>query len=146
MGGTVGPESHLSFRGFRLHRTWTQPPTGELTHHIALPYFLGESNSSLIKYESQMFPQDLMQGSKIAIDLKPPAKDHWNIVLDPILPWILEDSRHQCEARLVAQAQEEGSKGAKTSQTEAPTHGEPPELQAGGSGKALPTKMVPNRE
>ena len=46
----------------------------------------------------------------------------------------------------MAQAQEERSKGAKASQTEAPTPGEPPELKAGGSGKALPTKMAPNRE
>ena len=37
-------------------------------------------------------------------------------------------------------------KGAKASQTEAPTPGEPPEPIAGGSGKALPTKMAPNRE
>ena len=46
----------------------------------------------------------------------------------------------------MAQAQEERSKGAKTSQTEAPTPGEPPELKAGGSGKALPTRTAPNRE
>ena len=46
----------------------------------------------------------------------------------------------------MAQAQEERSKGAKASQTEAPTPGEPPELEAGGSGKGLPTKMAPNRE
>ena len=37
-------------------------------------------------------------------------------------------------------------KGAKASQAEAPTPGEPPELQAGGGGKALPTKMAPDRE
>ena len=36
--------------------------------------------------------------------------------------------------------------GAKVSQTEAPTPGEPPELQVGGSGKVLPTKTAPNRE
>ena len=46
----------------------------------------------------------------------------------------------------MAQAQEEKLKGAKASQTEAPTSGEPPELEAGGSGKALLTKMAPNRE
>ena len=46
----------------------------------------------------------------------------------------------------MAQAQEERSKGAKTSQTEAPTPGEPPELEVGGSGKMFPTKMAPNRE
>ena len=146
MGGTGEPVSPLSFRGFRLHMTWTQPPGGELTHHISFPHFLGEGNMSLIDYESEKFPQDLMQGQKIAIDLKPPAKDNWNIALDPILPWILEDSQQQCEAKQAAQAQEESLKGAKASQTEAPTPGEPPELKVGGSGKALPTKMAPNRE
>ena len=146
MGGTGEPVSPLSFRGFRLHTTWTQSPGGELTHHISFPRFLGKGNSSLIDYKSEKFPQDLMQGQKIAIDLKPPAKDHWNIASDPILPWILEDSRQRCEAKQAAQAQEERSKRAKASQTEAPTPGEPPELEAGGSGKVLPTKMAPNRE
>ena len=46
----------------------------------------------------------------------------------------------------MAQAQEERSKGAKAIQTEAPTFGELPELEVGGSGKVLPTKMAPNRE
>ena len=32
------------------------------------------------------------------------------------------------------------------SQTEAPTPGESPQLEAGGSGKALLTKMVPDRK
>ena len=32
------------------------------------------------------------------------------------------------------------------SQTEAPTPGETPQLEAGGSGEALPTKMAPDRE
>ena len=59
---------------------------------------------------------------------------------------MLEDSWQQREAKRAAQAQEERSKGAKVSQTEAPTPGEPSELEAGGSGKALPTKMAPNRE
>ena len=93
MGGTGEPVSPLSFRGFRLHTTWTQPPGGELTHHISFPHFLGESNSCLINYESEKFPWDLMQGPKIAIDLKPPTEDNWNIASDLILPWILEDSR-----------------------------------------------------
>ena len=92
MGGTSQPVSPLSLRGFRPHTTWTQPPGGEMTHHISLPHFLGESNSSLIIYESEKFPQGLGQGQKIAIDLKAPAKDYWNIALDLILPWMLEDS------------------------------------------------------
>ena len=46
----------------------------------------------------------------------------------------------------MAQAQEEKSEGAKVSQTEVPTPGESPQHEVGGSGKALPTKMVPDRE
>ena len=143
MGGTGEPVSPLSIQGFRLHTTWTQPPGGELTHHISFPHFLGEGNLCLINYKSEKFPQDLMQGQKIAIDLKPPAKDHWNITSDLILPWILEDSRQQREAKRVAQAQEERSKGAKVSQKEAPTPEEPPELEVGGSGKVLPKRWLP---
>ena len=146
MGGMSEPVSPLSFRGFRLHMTWTQPPGGEMTHHISLPHFLGKSNSSLIEYESEKFPQGLMQGPKIAIDLKPPTKDHWNIALDLILPWMLEDSRQQCATKRAAQSQEVRLKGAMASQTGAPTPAEPPELKVGGSGKALLTKMAPNRE
>ena len=146
MGGTGEPVSPLSFQGFRLHTTWTQPPEGELTHHISFPHLLGESNSFLIKYKLEKFPQSLIQGQKIAIDLKSPAKDHWNIASDLVLPWILEDSWQRRKANRAAQAQEEKLKGAKTSQTEAPTPGEPSELETGGSGKVLPTKMAPDRE
>ena len=46
----------------------------------------------------------------------------------------------------MARAQEEKSEGAKVSQTEAPTPGESPQLEVGGSGKALLTKTVPDRE
>ena len=123
-----------------------QPPTGGLTHHIVLPRVLGENNGSLVKYELEKFPQALMQGLKIAIVLKPPAQDHWNIALDPILPWILVDSKSQCEAQQAAQAEEEVSKEAGMSQPEVPVHGEPPGIQIGGSDKSLPTKMVPDRE
>ena len=87
-----------------------------------------------------------MQGQKIAIDLKPPTKDPWNIASDLVLTLILEDSRQQCKAKRAARAQEEKSEGAKASQTEAPTPWESPQLEAGGSGKALPTKMAPDRE
>ena len=126
--------------------TWTQPPTGGLTHHIILPHVLGENNGSLVKYESEKFPQALMQSLKIAIVLKPPTQDHWNIALDPILPWILAESRSQREAQQAAQAEEEGLKEAGTSQPEVPTHGEPPGILIGGGGESLPMKTVPNRE
>ena len=70
------PVSPLSFRGFMLHTTWTQPPGGEMTHHISLPHFLGEGNSSLIVFESEKFPQGLRQGQKRALSLKPPSTNH----------------------------------------------------------------------
>ena len=117
-----------------------------MTHHISFPHFLGESNSSLIEYKSEKFPQGLVQGQKIAIDFKPPAKDYWNVASDLVLPLILEDSRQQCEAKWAARAQEEKSNRVKVYQTEVPTPGESPQLEAGGSGTALPTKTAPNRE
>ena len=93
MEGTGEPVSPFSFRGFRLHTVWTQHPRGEMSHHISFPHFLGESNLSLLEYESEKFPQGLRQGQKIALGLKSPTKDHWNIASDLILPLVLEDSR-----------------------------------------------------
>ena len=126
--------------------SWMQSPTRGLTHHIALPCVLGETNASLVEYESEKFPQNLVQGLKIAVVLKPPAKDHWNIALDLIPPWILMDSQSRHEAQRAAQAEGEVSKEAGMSQPVVPAHGEPPGIQIGGSGKLLPMKMVPNRE
>ena len=93
MEDTGEPMSPLSFRGFRLHTIWTQQPGGELAHHIPFPHFLGESSSSQLEYESEKFPQSLRQGQKIALSLKPPSKDHWNIALDLVLPLTLDASR-----------------------------------------------------
>ena len=146
VGDTGEPVSPLSFQGFRLHMTWTQLPGGEQSHHISFPHFLGEDYSPLINYESERFPQDLMQGQKIEIDLQPPAKDHWNIVSDRVLPCVLEDSLQQHEAKLATQAQETRLVGTTVCPTEAPTLEEPPRLEALGSEKELPTRMAPSRE
>ena len=140
------PMSSLSFRGFRLHTIWTQQPGGELAHHITFPCFLGESSSSLLKYESEKFPQGLRQGQKGVLSLKPPSTDHWNIASDLILPLTLDESRQRCEAKWAAQGLEGRSEGAKVSPTEAPTPGESPQIEVGGSGKALPIKTAPDRE
>ena len=85
--------SPLSFRGFRLHTVWTQQPGGGLAHHIPFPHFLGESTSSLLKYESEKFPRGLRQGQKRVLGLKPPSPDHWNIASDLVLPVALEECR-----------------------------------------------------
>ena len=135
-----------AFRGFRLHTVWTQQLGGEMAHHIPFPCLLGESNSSLIEHKSEKFPQSLVQGQKMAIVLKPPTKDHWNITLDLVLPLILDESRQRRKAKWVARGQGEKSKGVKVSPTEAPTPGESPQPEVGGIGKALLTKMAPNKE
>ena len=93
MEETGEPMSPLSFRGFRLHTTWTQQPGGELTHQIAFPHFLGEGNSSTLEYKLEKFPQGMKQGQKRALSLKLPSPDHWNIASDLVLPLALDESR-----------------------------------------------------
>ena len=117
-----------------------------MAHHIIFPCFLGKSNSSLLEYESEKFPQGLKQGQKRALSLKPPSTDHWNIASDLVLPLTLDESRQQRKAKQVAQGLEGRSKGAKVSPTEAPTPGESPQPEVGGSGAALPIKTAPHRE
>ena len=144
--GTGEPMSPLSFKVFKLHTVWTQQPGGELACQIPFPCFLGKSISSLLQYESEKFPQGLKQGQKMAVSLRPPSKDHWNIASDLILPLTLDASRQQHEAKRVAQGLKGKPEGAKVSPTEAPTPGESPQIEAGGSGEALPKKTVLHRE
>ena len=146
MEDTGEPMSPLSFTGFRLHTVWTQQPGGELARHITFPHFLGKSSSSLLEYKSEKFPQGLRQGQKRVLSLKPPSTDHWNIASDLVLPLTLDESRQGRKAKRVAQGLEGRSKGAKASPTEAPTPGESPPIEVGGSGKTLPIKTAPDRE
>ena len=111
MEGTGEPMSPLSFRGFRLHTIWTQQPRGELAHHIPFPRFLGKSSSSLLKYKSEKFPQGLRQGQKIALSLKPPAKDHWNIAWDLVLLLTLNASRQDAKPSRWPKVRKEGLRG-----------------------------------
>ena len=78
----------LQFRGFRLHTVWTQQPGEDLVHQVAFPRFLGETVSPMLEYEQERIPQELTQGQKMAVNLRPPSNDHWNIVSDFVLPLI----------------------------------------------------------
>ena len=60
MTKTGEPMTPLHFRGFRLHTVWTQQPGEDLVCQVAFPLFLGEATSSMLEYESERFPQDLM--------------------------------------------------------------------------------------
>ena len=80
------PLAPVQLRGFRLHTVWTQQPGEDLTRQVGFPHLFDESSSPLLEYESEIIPQELFQSPKLAITLKPPSKDHWNIVSDLVLP------------------------------------------------------------
>ena len=135
---TDEPLAPLHFRGFRLHTVWTQQPGEDLVHQVAFPRFLGEATSSMLEYELERIPQELTQGQKMAVNLRPPSNNHWNIVSDLVFPLILGTFRQRWEAKRVAIHQEEGSEGAEASPMEASAPGKSPQVEEGGSGEALP--------
>ena len=139
---TGEPMAPLHFRGFWLHTIWTQQPGGDLVHQIVFPRFLGEGSLSMLEYEPEKFPQGLMQGLKMVINLRPPSDDHWNITSDLILLLAMDTFRQWCEAKRTAQGLEGESGVAKVSPTEASAPGESPRVDAGGSDEALPKRML----
>ena len=139
---TGKPMAPLSFRGFRLHTVWTQQSGRDLVHQVTFPHFLGETTSSMLDYEPEKFPQGLMQGHKMAINLRPPSGDHWSIAVDLLLPLAVDTFRRWCEAKCTAQGLEGESDGAKVSPKEAPAPRESHQVVAGSSGAALPTETT----
>ena len=79
---TDEPLAPLQFRGFRLHTVWTQQPGEDLVHQVAFPHFLGEATSPMLEYEPERISPELTQGQKMAVNLRPPSNNHWNIVSD----------------------------------------------------------------
>ena len=143
---TGEPMAPLHFRGFRLYTVWTQQPGGDLVHQIAFPCFLGKGSLSMLEYEPEKFPQGLMQGPKMAINLRSLSDDHWNIASDLILPLAMDTFRQRREAKLTAQGLEGESKGAKVSPTGASAPGETPLVQVGDSDEALPKRIALPKE
>ena len=139
---TGEPMAPLYFRGFRLHTVWTQQPGGDLVCQIAFPHFLGEGASSMLEYEPEKFPQGLMQGPKMVINLRPLSNNHWNIASDLVLPLAMDTSRQWREAKRTAQGLEGESEGAKVPPTEASAPGESPLVEVGGSDEALPKRIA----
>ena len=139
---TGEPMAPPSFRGFRLHTVWTQQSGGELVHQVAFPHFLGETTTSMLEYELEKFPQDLTQGSKMVINLRPPSGNHWNIISDLVLPLTVDTFRQRREAKRMEQDLEGESEGAKVSPKEASAPGKSPQVVVGGSRAALPTETT----
>ena len=101
MTRTGEPMASLSFRGFRLHTVWTRQSGGDLVHQVAFPHLLGEATTSMLKYEQEKFPQGLMQGPKMMINLGLPSSNHWNIISDLVLALTIDTYRQRREAKRV---------------------------------------------
>ena len=136
------PPAPVQLRGFRLHTVWTQQPREDLTRWVGFPHLFGESSSPLLEYEPEIIPPELFQSPKLAITLKPPSKDHWNIASDLVLPLIQSTLQQRREAKQVALRLEEGSEGAEASPTEASTPGKSLSVEAGGSEEASSRQRV----
>ena len=142
MTRTGEPIAPLSFRVFRLHTVWTQQSAGELVHQVAFLRFLGEATTSMLEYKPEKFPQSLMQGPKMVINLRPPSSDHWNITSDLVLPLTVDTFRQRRDAKCTEQDLEGKSAGAEVSPKEAPAPGKAPQVVAGGSRAAFPTETT----
>ena len=139
---TGEPMAPLSFRGFRLHTMWTWQSGGELVCQVAFPHFLAEATTFMLEYEPEKFPQGLMQGPKMAINLRPPSGNHWNIALDLILSLTVDTFRWRSEAKRMEQDLEGESEGAEVSPKEAPAPRKPPQVVADGSRAVFPTETT----
>ena len=80
------PPAPAQLRGFRLHTLWSQQSGGELICQVGFPSLFSESSALLLEFTTEDIPEDLFQSPKIAITLKPPSEDHWNMVSDLVLP------------------------------------------------------------
>ena len=142
MTRTGKPMAPLSFRGFRLHTVWIWQPGGDVVCQVAFPHFLGEATTSILEYEQEKFPQGLMQGPKMAITLRPPSSNHWNIASDLILPLTVDTFRQRREAKRAEHDPEGEPAGAEGSPKEAPAPRKVPQVAAGGSRAAFPTETT----
>ena len=142
MTRTGKPMAPLSFRGFRLHTVWIRPSGGDSVHQVSFPHLLGEAMASMLEYKQEKFPQGLMQGPKMAINLRQPSSDNWNIVSDLVLPMTVDMYRQWREAKHTEQDLEGGSVGAEVSPEQAPAPRKAPQVVAGGSKAAFPTETT----
>ena len=142
MEKTGEPLAPLWFRGFRLHTVWSQPPGREPVHQIAFPRLRGDATTSMLEYELEKFPQSMRQGPKLAIPLRPPSSEHWNIESNLILPLTKDTYQRQLEAKRADQDPEWESTGAEPSPREMPVPEEAPLAIASSSKTVSPTETT----
>ena len=142
MEKTGEPLAPLWFRGFRLHTVWSQLPGGEPVCQIAFPHLRGDATAPMLEYEPEKFPQSLLQGPKMSINLWPPSRAHWNIESDLILTLTMGTYQRWLEAKRAEQDPERESAGAEASPKEMPVLAKAPQAVAGGSKAASPTETT----
>ena len=123
-----------------------RPPGGDSVRQVAFPHLLGEATAPMLEYEQEKFLQSLLQGSKMAINLGPPSRYHWNIDMDLVLPLTIDKYKQRREAKRVEQDPEGESAGAEGSPKEVPASGKAPQVVAGGSKAASPTETTRQEE
>ena len=142
MEKTGKPLASLWFWGFRLHTVWSWPPGKEPVHQIAFPCLRGDATAPMLEYKPEKFPQSMRQGPKIAIPLRPPSKEHWNIDSDLILSLTMDTYRRWLEAKRAGQDQERESAGAEAFLREMPVPEGAPLAIASSSQAASPTETT----
>ena len=105
---TGEPLAPLWFQSLRLHTVWSRPPGGEPVRQIAFPCLRGDATAPMLEYKPEKFPQSMRQGPKIAIPLRPPSKEHWNIDSNLILTLTMDTYQRQLEAKRAGQDPEWG--------------------------------------
>ena len=130
------------FRGFRLHTVWNWLPGGEPVHQVTFPRLRGEATTPLLEYEPEKFPQSLLQGPKMLINLRPPSREHWNIESNLILTLTIDMYHRWREAKRVEQDPERESAGAEASPKETPVLEKAPQVLASGSKAVSPTQTT----
>ena len=139
---TGEPMAPLSFQGFRLHTVWNWLPGGDLVRQVTFPHLLGEATAPMLEYEQEKFPQSLLQGPKMAINLGSPSSDHWNINWDLVLPLTVDKYKQRRGAKRAEQDPEGESVGEEGSPKEAPAPGKASQVVAGDSKAASPTETT----
>ena len=96
----------------------------------------------MLEYKQEKFPQSLLQGPKMSINLRPPSSEYWNIDSDLILTLTIDTYRRRLEAKWAEQDPEGESAGAEASPKEAPAPEKAPQVVAGGSKATSPTETT----
>ena len=121
---------------------WCRPPGKEPVHQIAFPRLRGDATTPMLKYEPEKFPQSMQQGTKIAVSLRPPSKEHWNMDSDLTLALTMDTYQRRLEAKRAGQDPEWGSVGAESSPREMPVAEGAPLAIASSSQAASPMETT----